>query len=436
MLPLFFFSIRVPTLVAIWWLRFRRQHPCPGHKHPPSFIIFRLDSMGDVVLTTPLFRALKEANPKSRCTVVVQSAYRSLLVTNPYIDEVVSLPLIDRKGIPMGCRRLVAALMLYWTELRHRHFDVAISPRWDVDEHLATLLCVLTNTAKRVGYSCRTSALKQQLNRGFDSAFDTCLPAGPVQHEVERNLAIARALGAPVHERRIDIRVTEKDRREASKHLKGTPRGVKLVAVGIGAASGSRRWPIARYAEALNGLAITNRVWPIIVCAREELTEARSLHDSVQKQASIISGVPLREVCAVLERCEWFIGNDSGCAHLAAAMGSKILVISRHPLGGDPNHFNSPMRFAPWSANVKVLQPHDGRDACETACVASVPHCILNVSVEDVVSEARLLLDSSGVRDNKLMPVESLFSLRRSHAPIVMPNAVESSAHSFKGPAL
>ena len=63
----------------------------------------------------------------------------------------------------------------------------------------------------------------------------------------------------------------------------------------------------------------------------------------------------LREVCAVLECCDIFIGNDSGCAHLAAAVGCSTIVVSRHPSDGDPNHYNSPVRFAPYANNARVF---------------------------------------------------------------------------------
>src|ERR1700690_792794 len=71
MLPPLFFSIRVPTLLARFW----RTHVFPpdrssrGPHGPVSGIVFRLDTLGDVVLTTPLFRELKRAYPNSRCTV-------------------------------------------------------------------------------------------------------------------------------------------------------------------------------------------------------------------------------------------------------------------------------------------------------------------------------------------------------------------------------
>ncbi len=393
MLPPFFFSVRVPTLLVIWWMRFRRESVSAGHKEPPSFIVFRLDSLGDLVLTTPLFRALKQSNPKGRCTIVVQSAYRSLLVTNPYIDEVLSLPEIKQKWLPIGARRLLGALRLYWTELRHRRFDYAISPRWDVDEHLATLLCVLTNATRRVGYTCRTSALKQKVNRGFDSAYDTCVPAGPVQHEVERNLAVAQSLGIQIEDRRLDLLVTAKDREGAARLLEEVSCGSKHIALGIGAASAGRRWPLHHYAQALKQLRQTHDLWPVIICSQQELADALKLNALLERRATVVSGAPLRQVSGLLERCELFIGNDSGCAHLAAAMNCKTLVISRHPAGGDPNHFNSPVRFAPWGAHAKVLQPAIGRDGCTRACTVSAPHCILNVSVDEVVREATRLLD-------------------------------------------
>ncbi len=180
MLPPLFFSVRLPTMLALFWRAYFHRDSIIGtsHKGPVSIIIFRLDSLGDVVLTTPLFRELKKAYPESRCTVVVQQAYRSLLVTNPHIDEVLSLPDIKLPWLPPGMKRLLSVAMLYWTRLRGRHFDFAVSPRWDTDEHLATFLCVLTNASSRVGYRETASPAKRLTNRGFDSAFSNCVPSG------------------------------------------------------------------------------------------------------------------------------------------------------------------------------------------------------------------------------------------------------------------
>jgi len=394
LLPPLFFTLRLPTLLATLWRQQISRPPISSVacKEPRSFIVYRLDSLGDVVLTTPLFRALKAADPKARCTVVVQSSYKSLLATNPYIDEVLALPDVKASWLPRRVGRLLAAWLLYCKHLRYRHFDFAVSPRWDVDEHLATFLCALTNAASRVGYSEKTSAAKQRINRGFDRAFDICLPPGPVRHEAARNLAIAEALGAASQDSTVELYVTERDRRSASRLLAKAPASARLVALGIGAASAGRRWPLERYADVVRHLEREHHVCPVIVCTGEEFGDAVTLAKLLPQRPIIVSGARLRDVAAVLERCELFIGNDSGAAHMAAATGCGLIVISRHPRNGDPNHFNSPVRFAPCGRQVHVLQPASGLDACRDACHSRKPHCIRQISAEEVAVAAREML--------------------------------------------
>ena len=395
MLPPLFLSVRVPTLLArIWRSLFAENSKSElPHRARLSIIIFRLDAMGDVVMTTPLFRELKRAFPKSHCTVVVQNAYRPLLVTNPHIDEILTPPEVKAAYLPRRAQRLLAAMLLYWRCLCRRRFDIAISPRWDVDEQLATLLCLFTNAAKRVGYTEKTSPLKQQLNRGFDAAFSICLPAGPVRHEVVRNLAAVEALGGTVQDSRLKVWLMERDRGFASRLLASVPTSTRVIALGIGANSAGRHWPLQRYAECVSRLSRQVPVQPVAVCSTGEREQALRLAKLLCCEPIILSGAPLREVCAVLERCDLYIGNDSGAAHLAAAMDCKTIVISRHPRDGDPNHGNSPLRFAPYGREGRVLQPPTGLDACVGYCQSPEPHCITAVSVDDVFVAAWRMLD-------------------------------------------
>ena len=439
MLPPLFFSVRLPTLLAMFWRAHISREPIAGvsRNEPLSFIVFRLDSLGDVVMTTPLFRALKKAHPESRCTVVVQECYKPLLVTNPHIDEILTLPKVRPAWLPLGTRRLLSAIALYWTRLRKRHFDFAISPRWDVDEHLATFLCVLTHAASRVGYSEKASPAKQQINRGFDVAYNICLPAGSVRHEVLRNLSIAEALGATIADPTLEIQLTERDRRKAAKLLAKVPDSTKLVAIGIGAASPGRRWPLERYADVVNYLA-EDGVQPVIVCSAAELGQALKLAALLQRTPIIVSGARLREVCAVLERCDLSLGNDSGCAHLAAAMDCKVIVISRHPRDGDPNHFNSPLRFAPHCAHGRVLRPATALNGCKDACRSGQPHCITKVSVEEVVAAARLMLNATRAVVvpplSRSLPDKAAQCLLHSHSAEAIRRAVETVCDTAEHP--
>jgi ADP-heptose:LPS heptosyltransferase len=259
MLPPLFFSVRVPTILIRFWRSFFSEKPRAGlpHRGPLSIIIFRLDALGDVVMTTPLFRELKRAFHKSHCTVVVQHALKPLLVTNPRIDEILTPPQAGSGHLPRRVNELLAAWLLYWRHLRGRQFDIAISPRWDLDEHLATLLCLLTNATRRVGYTEKASPLKQRLNRGFDAAFTICLSAGPVRHEVVRNLMVLEAFGGTLADSRLEIWLTGRDRGFAARLLASVPGATSVIALGIGATTTGRCWPLQRYAECISRLAAT-----------------------------------------------------------------------------------------------------------------------------------------------------------------------------------
>jgi ADP-heptose:LPS heptosyltransferase len=382
------------------------------------------------VLTTPIFRELKRAYPESRCTVVVQDAYKAILVTNPSVDEMLTLPNMLPTWLPRGLKSLLSVTWVFCTRLRNRHFDFAISPRWDTDEHLATFLCVLTRCANRVGYSETATPAKRLINRGFDAAFNTCLPPGPVCHEVLRNLEIAKALGAQIRDENLEIRLTETDRNNVARLLVNVPRTRRLVAIGIGAQSPGRRWPLERYAATITRLSKCERIHPVVLCSADERGEGEKLAAMLPGKVTIVSGAPIRDVCAILERCQLFIGNDSGCAHLAAAMNCQTIVISRHPRDGDPNHFNSPVRFGPRCATARVLQPVSGLPGCHSACCSPAAHCITAVTVEEVTLTALEMLRSARLPAT-ISP--GRVHLEQASIPLMQPHLAEAAQRAVEG---
>ena len=414
------FSVRIPTRLAIFWRKHlaRNSQRPKAPATPKSIILFRLDQLGDLVLTTPLFRELKRIYPNSRCTVVVQSDYTAILTTNHNVDEILPFHQVKNKWLPGRMNLLVSAIRFFWTRLRHRKFDMAISPRWDVDESLATMLCVLTNASVRIGHSEHASPAKRRINRGFDAAFGVVVPPGTSRHELDRNLAIAESLGATLGDRRLEINLTDNDRKFATGLLTHHDRRRILVAIGIGGRAASRRWPLDRYAECIARLNQQRLVQPVIVCSGEEDAEASQLSVMLPVPPYILSGVPLRATCAVLQQCDLFVGNDSGTAHLAAAMDCRTVVVSRHPIGGDPNHANGPARFAPRCSRYRVVQPAQGAGKCESSCQSNQPHCIKLVTSEMVVATALELLN----QDHRAAMIHQLPKVREDKAMIHLVN--------------
>src|SRR3974390_1442208 len=235
--------VTLPTWLAITWRKFLAKQPARPNRSdsPRSILIIRLDQLGDLVLTTPLFRELKRVYPGAYITAVIPPQFKAILTTNRHVDEILTLDEVRATWLPSRARWLASALWLYRTRLRHRQFDLAISPRRDVDRSLATLVCVLANASRRVGYSSRSSQAKRKINRGFDAAFDVVLAPGPLQHEVERYLAVVEALGARAAGHQLEIRLTDSDRKFAAELLKHHDGGRLLVAFGIGGPASGRK---------------------------------------------------------------------------------------------------------------------------------------------------------------------------------------------------
>ena len=159
------------------------------------------------------------------------------------------------------------------------------------------MLCLLTNAWVRVGYSESASAGKRRFNRGFDQAFDICLEPGPLRHEVLRNLEIIPALGGRVHNTALDVHLAQGDREYAEQVLRGTRKDSVLIALGIGAQSPGRRWPVDRYAAVINELSMQWPVQVVITCAPSEHELAKCLAHRLWVSSIISDSREIRETC-------------------------------------------------------------------------------------------------------------------------------------------
>ena len=108
-----------------------------------NILIVRTDRMGDVVLTTPALKALREAHPKARISILVSAYTKAIVEGNPYVNEVLA---DDRKRTHrgwIGFWRLVS-------EVRKRKFDAAVIYH---TKRRTNWLCFFAGIPYRLGYT-------------------------------------------------------------------------------------------------------------------------------------------------------------------------------------------------------------------------------------------------------------------------------------------
>ncbi len=382
--------LRWPTLLAIAVSRPLRRAPAAQAR---SILLVRLDGLGDCVLTLPLVDALRGCFPAARLTVLTTSMAAPIFASLGSVDEVLAVSPVLSPRVPKYLRGLLGAFRAWWQHLHGRRFDAVVLPRWDADIYHATLLCALSRAPVSVGYADDTSPDKLALNRGFERGWTHALPAGPLQHEVLRALDAARPLGCvggdPVPHLPVDT-----EQRVTARAWLGDTHGLRVVGLGLSSAETKKRWNADLFRATVQALGRELPVLPVIFADGATAAMARELH-AVLPGSRLAQQLPLMQVAALLAECNVFIGTDSGLGHMAAAVGCPTVTLFAQAADcrtEDGRHTNSPERFRPFGARTAILQPRYARPGCEEGCSRVEPHCILDISPEQVAAAASAVL--------------------------------------------
>lgn len=402
-----------PLILAPWelYLLLRGLRRKPGDLDPlrvGRVLILRPDEIGDVVLTTPLLRELRRLFPSAWLTLVVKPSVLNLVELCPYVDEVISFD-SQGKGLLGYLLGHYRAFSFARRVLLPRRFDLALVPRWDTDFYQAPLIAYFSGATWRIGYSEKVNEEKSLLNKGFHRFFTHALEDRTPKHEVQRSLDILRFLesetslcSSPVQEEGREASTLELWwRREEEEFVEQVlakcyrSGGPLLIALGIGARSPRRQWPLENYLQVGRWLVKTYSATLLLLGGPGEEALGHSLAEELGEYAlNLVGQTTLRQASALLKQCALYVGNDAGPMHLSAGVGVSVVEISCHPQGGDPLHPNSPVRFGPWGVPSEILQPEKPLPPCVKGCEQERPHCILSVTVQQVKEAISNLLES------------------------------------------
>jgi heptosyltransferase-2 len=372
------------------WRPFNRLHVAVaqargrgGSPNGPTLVV-QLGKIGDFVLTTPLIRALAGR----RLVLVVNETARNLAEACPYAEEVLTV----RTGI--GNRHLWANLRQVHSAGRHLRRlgpSVAIVPRWSADLQFEAPLARLSGGIERIGFAPTSDPYRARRNVHYDGLFTATVPGRTGLHEAVQMLAVLEPLGLPTAGEHLEVWLTDEDRAAAARALAGA---TDSVAIAPGAGTPHRRWPVDRFAAVAARLR-SDGLRPIVVGDRGDAAAAAAIVDAVPGSVDLTGALTLRQTAAALARCRLLVANDSGPAHLAAAVGTPVVQVSTHPIGAAVGHDNAPERFRPLGVPAEVIRPI-GLAGCEDGCGAAEPHCILRVEAAPVIDAALRLLVQGG----------------------------------------
>jgi ADP-heptose:LPS heptosyltransferase len=168
-----------------------------------------------------------------------------------------------------------------------------------------------------------------------------------------------------------------------------------------GASHPKKRWPTDRFAVLARHAAESRGLKPLVLGASEDGPLGEAILAATGTGGLNLCGkatLPRSLAILGLARCRAFAGNDSGVAHMAAAMGIPCLVVSGYAQDADPAGENSPGRFHPWGVPYELARPRTRRRPCVDGCEAYSAHCILQVEAREAMDALdRLLAGGAGM---------------------------------------
>ncbi|MBI4750339.1 MAG: glycosyltransferase family 9 protein [Acidobacteria bacterium] len=338
-------------------------------------LLVRLRSIGDTVLMTPVLEALKQWSPNISISVVSEPLSAPVLEAHPLVDQLFIVPRTRKKWRDLIQRgRLIQ-------DLRQEGFDLAVNLHGGTT---GAWICWLSGTPRRVGFALPNTKF----------LLTTVIP--PPQevwqkktiHCVEQQLAWIKYLGIPIqHPPTLSLKCQPESLKTVAAFLTVNGISSPYAVFHPAAAFATKQWAPVRFAQVIDRVRELG-LKPIICVARSETGVARAIQGDLisRDETLVIDHFSLSEMMALIAGASLFVGNDSGPAHIAAALGRPMVVI----FGSSNEEVWHPWTTSPHEVVRRRLPcvPCAGY----TCQVFPEPECIKGVEVRDVLQAIQRVL--------------------------------------------
>lgn len=383
---------RIPLLLKVWKISDRSISKLPfsiyikanfimsaqkrelNLKEFKKILVVNLGGIGDILLSTPALRALKDNFPKTEISILVVPRVCDIAEDLPYIDKIyVFYPGYN----PISLFKDFSIL----AGLRRRHFDLLINMRTIVSKIGAAkikLLLDIVNPKIKAGRD----------TNGWAKFFDIKTPETLVgqKYEMEYDIDMVRAIGAEVIGRNIDFKIDPQtiDRVDGILENKGIGKNDILIGIHLGGRS-CRRWPIKNFAEVVDRISKKIPCKFMLTGDESESDLAKKLIEIANlKMINLCGKSTIKELGALIKRCNLYISNDTGPMHIAAIIKTPLVAIF---VSGDF------LRYDPGKISDKTIVLYKRVDCapCNKVNCASMK-CLKAISPDAVVQAGMSLL--------------------------------------------
>jgi heptosyltransferase-3 len=323
-----------------------------------ELLLLHPGGLGDIILSFPAIELLRSAFPSARLTIAGNIDHLAPIASG-YVERVVSLSALPLHHL-YAREELPQEDVNFW-----RSFDRIVSWTGSGDPEFVRKMKEIHPDACIASWKPAPDE-PRHVSRMFVDSLG--LPAVPGE-----GITPARIL--------LDSTVRHEGRRWLGE--RGWNGCDPLTALHPGAGSKAKRWPLSKFINLAQRLVLQEKRKLLIVEGPAERGLATQLAKELPETGVIrVESVALDMLAAIMENCRVFVGNDTGLAHLAAALDVRSVVLFGPTL---------PRHWSPLGRNLAVLRHAEGCDACTYG--RGIHSCLENIQVEDVIRHSRFEIE-------------------------------------------
>ena len=331
-------------------------------------LIVSVNWFGDCLMTTPVFKAIKDKFPAAHLGVMAPERVSGVFEDNPFIDQVI---IFDENKQQKG----LLAKLRFINYLKQQKFDTVFLIHRSLTR---ALICWLAGIKSRIGH--------RRLKSLLILTHAVAAPKMPL-HRQDYYLSLFQDQDILVKEKIPSFFIPDKIQKQVDVSLQGIKQSSGFM-VGINPSANweLKRWPAENFARVADWLIEQFKVAVIFVGAKSDQKVILRVMEKMKFPAYDFSGkTNLKQLAALIKNTSLFISNDSGPAHLAAALAVPTLVL----FGPTARELT-----APRGEKVTLIQKDF---ACPVPCYkldCQNNKCMKDISVDEVIAAAERKIEN------------------------------------------
>jgi len=279
---------------------------------PKRILVVKLSAIGDVLMATPVAKALRTAFPESYIAWVVERKAADVVLGNPHLDEVIVWERTKGSRALSRAAWFVRNLARLRRTLRSRRFDVCLDLQGLMR---SAVVCRISGAPRRIGFADGTEGSVRFYTETYD-------PGGGEVNAQQRNLDLLRALGVVSTDTTMHMPVADADRAFAAELFEAEGLlGTKTVAFCPATTWVNKHWVCEGWSQVADLLRDNYGARALILGSSPDLELASRIVQGARCKPVITAGrTTLKQAGAIMERCDAVIGVDTGLLHMAVAL--------------------------------------------------------------------------------------------------------------------